>query len=409
MLFVSVLALGAGASLVACGGLFGIIACEGDDTCPSDLVCVAERCVAPGPAAEGEGEGEGEGEAPVLLTSTFRVDPCLADVTGSLAPASTLEFNGDTGAIVSDGVEVRAAGAGVAGGIGFARVTQVDGPEIGMFSTAGLSLGSAATVTMAGTVPVGLAVCGDVDLAGVVELSGRGFPGGAGDSGAGGVEGGGALMGGSQGVSDPSEFTGGGGGGNIDDGGRGSSTQFQGSRVDGGNTGGDSLLPLRFPGSGGGGGALTTDPRAGGAGGASGGSLYLYVSGALGCSTGSLQSRGLRGVDGGAGGEFGGGGGGGAGGSIFLEGTSVAIGADCLVDTRGGAGGGSSTGQDGGLGGFAADGFSCGGLDGVDGAGGGGACGRVRIRGRVLSLTEAAFISPFLVPDTSGVEVVDVP
>ena len=78
MLVLSVLALGAGASLVgACGGLFGIIACNSDETCPPDLVCVAERCVDPGSAGEGEGEGEGEG--PVLLTSTFRVDPCLAE------------------------------------------------------------------------------------------------------------------------------------------------------------------------------------------------------------------------------------------------------------------------------------------------------------------------------------------
>ncbi len=429
--FVFVLVGVAVAVAIGCGGLFGVIACDGDAACPDDLVCSDDgRCVADGEgegdegegdegegegegdAGEGEGEGEGEGDEgegegdagegegePALLASTFRVDPCLPAITGVLDPASTLLLNSDTGAISVDGTEVRGAGADV-GGIAFTSATQLDGPSVGIFAVAALRLPSAATLTVVGTRPVGIAVCGDVDLAGVVQLSGSGFPGGAGAiDGVVGVEGGGGTEGGSQGYGDNDEFTGGAGGGGLQDGGDSGSTQgsFGDGPVVAGDTGNGALLPLRFFGSGGGGGA---DPDGapggdGGDGGASGGSLYVYASDTLRCSTGLLQSRGANGA---AGGDRGGGGGGGAGGALFLEGTSIDVAGSCVVDVGGGRGGDSSAGTNGGAGGVgdSSSGFDCAGKDGVFAAGGGGACGRVRLRGRVVADTAAAFVSPLV-------------
>lgn len=297
--------------------------------------------------------------------------------------------------------EVRSAGVGFVGGVGF-EVIEADGRSIGVFSSASLRVALDASLFVVGTNPCAFRVSGPVELGGLVSLKGWGGAPGAGSRSS-------DLGNGVDGTAGPvtasgSFDSGGGGGGHFTSGAVGGNAPGGTLGGAGGTVGGSSnLVPLRGGGRGGEGGGE------GGVGGAGGGALQLSAATTLTVS-GTIDAAG----GGGAGGSdasdgSGGGGGGGAGGAILLESPMVSISVPGLLLVAGGAGGqgttcenvcmGSSRGMDGADGGSVvpapgpaglatgggggsgsdADGVPRIGGTGTNGGGGGGGAGRVRI------------------------------
>ena len=328
---------------------------------------------------------------------------------------------------------IRAAGTGLVSGIWFDILTQVDGPDLGVFSAAGITVTAEGWVDVVGANPLVMVSSADATIDGAFDLTGgdgadalsgsgpnaggTGVAGGAvggdgsdGDysgatdgAGAGGGfigiagvhygnggGGGGLCWGGGGGMGDrPSiagspgtELAGGAGGYNGGDGGRGG---------DGGDPYGElRLVPLEA-GSGGAGGLSDTDhnPDGGGAGaGAGGGGIQISAQG-------SLAVGGLIDASAGRGGDaWGGGGGGGSGGAVLLEAVDVDVSGGLYAE--GGRGGhGNWNWQPGGLTGGAAGGGASpgGGGGGLESGGGGGAAGYLLLRYQTTG-TVSGVLSP---------------
>jgi hypothetical protein len=347
-------------------------------------------------------------------------DEPLADL--AVAPGQVVVADTDSGSIVdSAGAVLRGPGVGDVDGIGFAVVTQPDGPPIGRFSLANATIMASGHLRARGGNALALAVSGAITIAGVLDLSGGpdacapddgvlapqcAGPGGhtgGGPQQAGQGDGGGAAgRGGATAVgADPPYETGGGGGGQGESGGDGGGAGESPGGAGGQAIGDPELTPLRG-GSGGGGGG--TEPGRGliseipgAVGGGGGGAVQLAARGRI-----DIVGPGACGINAGGGGGAGartdaGGGGGGAGGAIILEAPIVELGPECTLAANGGGGGGANGGNPGGNGDLRVEpaaggtGSGQGGAGGPGGAllpagtaggtsaGGGGAAGRLRI------------------------------
>ena len=333
-------------------------------------------------------------------------------------PDGVIEIDTDTGAILSNGSDVRPQG------VAFVKVAQTGKaglPDLGVFSATDLVITSGTRVHVRGAAGLVLALSGSASIEGVLFAGGGfdnapgpgGFRGGTGDD----VDGAGPGGGKYGGLND----TGGGGGGHAAVGGNGGSRGNAPDGVDPGGPGGavyggPELVPL-MGGSGGGRGGNT-----GGAGGGGGGAIQITALGSIQIAAGIID------VGGGGGrtsNDDDGGGGGGAGGAILLEAPTVQLAAGVLVANGGGGGSGGNDRQpgnsgeagraditaaaggaragEGAAGGNGGAGENLAGRPGQNSAGqenvdenaggGGGACGRIYFRADVLQLA-----SPVLSP-----------
>lgn len=259
---------------------------------------------------------------------------------------ANITINTDTGAIMGPGKLARAAGTGVVNGIGFHVVAQTGSPGVGVFSIAGLTLDSAAKITVTGMNAFALASSADVSIAGVVDGSCSGMmpgPGGfAGGMGA--ANGGGPVAGAGKagtGGGGGNAASGGGGAGYGDAGGSGGliTGAAQNAGVPWGDLTASTFTLVGGPGGGGGAGATM-----GGKGGGGGGALQFAVNGAITVS-GTINVGGCGGAKAGI---NDGGGGGGAGGAIVLEAVHVTLASTAVLAANGGGGGaGADMSQDG--------------------------------------------------------------
>lgn len=250
-----------------------------------------------------------------------------------------ITINTDDGTIAGPPNLMRAAGSGVINGVGFHVVTQTGGPGVGVFSVAGMTLASNATITITGANAFALASAGPVTLDGTVDASCTGMtpgPGGfaggmPGKDGAGPSTGAGKAGTGAGGGGAPA--AGGGGAGYGDAGGSGG--EPQGGTPNGGVPWGD-LTASNFVlvgGPGGGGGAANGSMT--GAGGGGGGAVQIAVNDALTIS-GAVHVGGCGGKKAA---KNAGGGGGGAGGAIVLEAVHVTLATSAVLAANGGGGG----------------------------------------------------------------------
>ena len=245
--------------------------------------------------------------------------------------------------------------------------TQTGGPDLVIIVVRSFQVAAGSSLRLVGDRPVALAVRGDATFDGDVDVSASATtPGAGGDwscgSSAGGDGSGSSSVGGG----------GGGGGGFGASGGAGGYGDTEGNAgTRGVGRGNASLSPLLGGCAGGVGGGCS------GLGGAGGGAFQASVSGRL-TVNGVWQSHGADGAAGCV--SEGGGFGGGSGGALLLEAAQLEIGGSAALRANGGDGGNSEA--SGGDGGDATSGASSGSdSDANGGSGGGGAVGRIRLRG----------------------------
>lgn len=380
-----------------------------------------------------------------LVPSNGAVSAQLEGVSGLLGAASgeVVALSTDDGSIrVESGDlgsrDVRGAGEGVIGGIGFYPLGQGGAvmavSELAMAPNSTLRIDGQrhlillveTTATIDGVIDVSARPCvGDVDPA-VARCGGPG--GGTGalvsvDQATGCAPGGNGS--GQDGAVDE---TGGGGGGLGSDGASGGvgadGTQPGVGGAIAGSCPGAAVVPLTGGSGGGAGGISNADGEGGGAGGGGGGAIQISAFERIAIGAGAEPGR--AGIDAGGGGAAPGtlttgGGGGGSGGAIVLEAPTVLLSAAVLAANGGGGGGSSSAGEipdivgtagadggfddaqaiggtgvhDGGLGGAALGAATAGSGDGDGTGGGGGGVGLIRLNVPEAGLTiDAAVISP---------------
>ena len=322
--------------------------CQGD---------VLTTCTGPTACALGCSE-DGDPHC-VAPTPSNGVDPGAADpLFGTTTIATDTTFDVDTGAIT--GGLSRAAGTGVASGIGYVQAPAMaaGGAPLGIFVFHSATVEAAATVRFTGTRAAVWLVGDEATIAGTLDVAAghdaRSAPGPAG--GAGGTlgtlaQGCGPGGFGSQGTIGPLEDSGGGGGGAGTGGGAGGNavTAAPPSRTPGGVGGKaclpDGLEPLQGGSGGGSGGpGMTARPSSGGGG---GGALQITALGRL-TITGTINAGGAGGEPGASAAvNAGAGAGGGGGGAILLESPAVTIAATAILAANGGVGGGGGSPIDG--------------------------------------------------------------
>jgi hypothetical protein len=320
-----------------------------------------------------------------------------------------IEIDTDTGSIVraSDGASLAPEG------LLFTRLSQAEGPDLGVFSVSNLVIERDVTARVRGSAALVFAASGDATIAGViVAAGGRGT---ATQAGPGGYPGGDALTLHGQGpgggrFNGIAGDVGGGGGGHVAPGGSGGDFGASAGGAGGASYGSPELVPL-VGGSGGGMGGGDAPYDGNGVGGGGGGAVQISA-------RGSIVVERYGGIHCGGGGGQGGrlddsGGGGGSGGAILLEALVVEL-AGTLAANGGGGGAGANadvsgqSGQSGALGntpalaGTGAGEGTSGGAGGADqspagqpgvnsqaiedtsdnAGAGGGAAGRIRIRTR---------------------------
>ncbi len=337
-----------------------------DDATPSDAgICVTEcvsstqlrDCTQGGSIIDcplGCGGGTIDPHCQEIVPSNGATAADLAGVSSGLTLAANEVgvINTDTGEITIDGSPVRAAGAGLVGGIGYRKVSAT----IAVVAVKSLTMHPASYLRPSGARALILLSEGDVSItAALIDIAGGcrgtdqvtcGGPGG-------GAGAGGTLLGaaagcgpGGNGTGGPSGPESGGGGGAMGvSGGDGGDGNGSGTRP-GGAGGvtticpGASLVPLAG-GSGGGRGGGTS--QIGGAGGGGAGALQITsFTRIILASASSVGAVIWAGGAGGAGTDANGGGGGGSGGAILLEAPAIEVTASNLAANGGGGGDGKS-------------------------------------------------------------------
>jgi hypothetical protein len=277
-----------------------------------------------------------------------------------------------TSGAISGGI-TRAAGTGVIGGISFRKASQSSGPDVGVFSVAGLTLASGQTLTFTGGNAFALASTGNVVIGGAIDgACHQGTPGPGGSGGGAINAGGGGLGGGSAGPMTPMGASGGGGGGFGDVGGTGAPGQGILIGTGGGNIWSNVMASGALVLVGGSGGGAGGGPS-GGVGGGGGGAIQLSINGSLTVS-GTIDVSGCGGKHPSSGMDAGGGGG--SGGAIVLEAAQISLSSSAILSSNGGGGGGggdisATDGSDGSPGSTPAPNGKAGGGGGGDGGAGG--------------------------------------
>ncbi|HWO20357.1 MAG TPA: hypothetical protein VNO30_16425 [Kofleriaceae bacterium] len=340
--------------------------CSASGLCPSGLVCDRGVCVReagdgglPFDAACGACSADGTefipcagppvpctmgcttagGDHCAWLVPANGVDPTLTTGTTAVVLSGGITtFDTGSGAII--GAITRAAGTGVASGIGYYQVS----PGLGVFAMGSLLVLGNAEVRFTGARAVVFLAEGPIQVSGRIDLSAgcygadRSCPGPGGAAGATlgmPASGGGA---GANGASVANEDGGGGGGGGGEAGGGAGSSPTASGGAAGAACLSPTGVPLRGGGGGGAGGPGTVTFAPGGGG---GGGIQMTSQTAI-SITGTILSAGAGGGGGSTTGgtNAGAGSGGGGGGAILLEAPSVVAGPAAMIAANGGGGGG---------------------------------------------------------------------
>jgi hypothetical protein len=276
----------------------------------------------------------------------------FTSATGSLdmSAAGTYVLSTDDGSIRGPAGEVRASGTGDIGGITFRIADQLDdarfnrpSPKLGIFGMKDLVLGPQASLRITGARAASLLVAADAFIDGTVSAAGDCDANGPGPGGFAHDDGpskgaGGVFASCPTASSGTVACAGGAGGGGSGAAGGDGGTILLFSKGGGGGAPYPDLAggPFALIGGSGGGSAVLGS----GLGGAGGGALQIGAGGTLHVN-GTIDAAGCGGRLGG--GNANGGGGGGAGGMIVLEGATIAIGGKVVANGGGGASGSSST------------------------------------------------------------------
>lgn len=403
-------------SLAACGrfGFDGVNGDAGSDSADARVpsctpVCLSstmlDSCAGIVQCPNGCEAGPPAGCTSVAFTPSNGIDPTVADDPALQAtfldPGETAIVNTDTGEIIINGTEYRAAGPGVINGIYYEQ-----SGTSGVFAALSGNYPAGSTIRAFGTRSFVLVAKQDLALGGRIDVSaGMCATTGSLEARCGGPNGG---RGGSPTASPTGCGPGGAGNGGSHPGGGGGAFGTAGAA--GGSTisaGGEAGVTSACPSDltvslvGGSGGGVSD---AGGAGGGGGGAMQLVVFGAF---TGDdvIVASGAGGRA--SNGPIGGGGGGGSGGAILIEAGAIVF--SGVLAANGGAGGegdGNNPGESGqagvnpatcavGLGNIGGNGGAVGSPPGIgtsateDAGGGGGSVGRIHLRSNAIDLTGA--------------------
>ncbi|HEU0037422.1 MAG TPA: hypothetical protein VFQ53_42720 [Kofleriaceae bacterium] len=370
--------------------------CEGDDlvTCEGRLTC-------------GAGCDDGKGQCRGLVPSNGLSPTLLVGVTGNVV-GNKLDFDSSTGRIKQQNMLIRPEGPGVLNGIGF---TVIDG--MGVFTAVSFDLQGGGTFTITGGNALVLYAATTINFAGTFDVGGNGGSGGPGGN-AGGTNNTNLPCRGVFGVAGATGFgAGGGGGGGATAGGNGGPSNGPTPGIGGSMCNTPSTIPLRGGHGGGAGGVNSSGVAVGGRGGGGGGAIAIVAMESI-AMTGTIGAPGAGGFSGATGD---GGGGGGGGGAILLESPRIRV--DGILTANGGGGAGPSNsfggrgslttsnpavggvfnGASGGRGGAGMS-LPTNGENTTDnltfnrGGGGGGAVGRIEIRGIEIDVSTMTLTSP---------------
>jgi hypothetical protein len=344
------------------------------DGCPTDAAKIAPgTCGCGMPDADSDNDGtfncmDGCPSDPTVTTACFPFTTSNFDpkpINWSATPTTTLNCGTTT-------VNTSTTPATISNWCGTAPTpvvqTQASGPNVVVLPLQGFTLSSGATLRVIGTLPVVIAVRGNVSIAGVLDANAS-----AGTPGAGGNWSCGNSTGKDGTGQNDLEGGGGGGGGFGTAGGTGGDDSGSATPGAAGVARGNATLIPLYGGCGGGhGGGCAGTPGAGG------GAIEISASGSI-TVTGTIRANGgagAQGCDNDAGGT-----GGGSGGAILLQSSTRTTTGSTI--TANGANGG--RGQSGGNGGNGATSASANGTNGGNGGGsggggGGGGYGRIRIQ-----------------------------